>query len=90
LQRFEWLNALIKLDTEAAAVTLLDLFCAGRIPVDDGFRLSGALTGWARKYRTFRNAIIARYRAIAVGNIRRVCQSQPQLGGDYLALASMS
>jgi hypothetical protein len=74
LQEFEWMNALIKLDTEAAAVTLLDRLCSGHIPVGDGFRWSGGLTAWARRYQTVRTAIIARYRALPTGNIRRVLE----------------
>jgi hypothetical protein len=54
LQEFEWVNALVKLDTEAAALTALDRLCVGHIPVQDGFQLSRALTGWARRYPTIR------------------------------------
>lgn len=74
LQGFEWMNALIKLDTEAAALVVLDRLCGGAIPVRDGFRLSGALTGWARRYPTARSAMIARYRTLPAGNIRRVLE----------------
>jgi hypothetical protein len=72
LQEFEWLNALIKLDTEATAMKVLDGLCAGRIPTRDGFQLSAALAGWARKYRTVRAAMIARYRTLPAGHIRGV------------------
>ena len=68
------MNALIKLDTEAAALVVLDRLCGGAIPVRDGFRLSGALTGWARRYPTARSAMIARYRTLPAGNIRRVLE----------------
>jgi NACHT C-terminal Alpha/Beta 2 len=71
-QEFEWVNALIKLDTEAAAMTVLDGLCAGRIPPGDGFRLSTALAGWGRKYRTVRAEIITRYRTLPAGHIRGV------------------
>ena len=74
LQEFEWMNALVKLDTEAAALMVLDRLCAGAIPIRDGFQLSGALTGWARKYSTVRAALIARYRTLLDGNIRRVLE----------------
>ena len=74
LQEFEWMNALIKLDTEAAALTVLDRICAGLIPVREGFQMSRALTGWARKYPTVRAAMIARYRTLPAGNIRRVLE----------------
>jgi hypothetical protein len=74
LQEFEWINALIKVDTEAAALIVLDRLCEGRIPVRDGFRLSGALTGWAHKYPVVRAAMIALYRALPAGNIRQVLE----------------
>jgi hypothetical protein len=73
-QEFEWMNALIKIGTEAAAVAVLDRLCAGCIPVRDGFRLSGALAGWAHKYPTVRAMIIARYRNLSAGKIRRVLE----------------
>jgi hypothetical protein len=71
-REFEWVNALIKLDNEAAAMTVLDGFCAGRIPPGDGFRLSAALAGWACKYPTIRAAMIARYRTLPAGHVRGV------------------
>jgi hypothetical protein len=49
-------------------------FCEGLIPVGDGFRLSRALTGWGRKYQTIRDAMIARYRTLPDGNIRRMLE----------------
>jgi hypothetical protein len=72
LHEHGWINALIKLNTEAAALMVLDQLCAGAIPVRDGFGLSRALTGWARQYRTVRSAMIARYRTLPAGNIRGV------------------
>ncbi|MEX2166523.1 MAG: hypothetical protein WD852_05815 [Methyloceanibacter sp.] len=74
LQQFEWMNALIEVDTDAAALVVLDWLCEGRIPVRDGFRLSNALAGWARKYPTIRAGIIACYRALPAGNIRKVLE----------------
>jgi hypothetical protein len=74
LQEFEWLNALMKLDTEATALAVLDRLCGGSLPVRDGFQLSAALTGWARRYPTVRAEMIARYRTLPAGNIRRVLE----------------
>jgi hypothetical protein len=74
LQEFEWVSSLIKLDTEAAAMTVLDRLCSGHIPFLDGFQLSGALARWARKYRTIRASIIGRYRALPADHIRRVLE----------------
>lgn len=44
------------------------------MPVGNGFRLSAALTEWARKYPTVRSAMITRYRTLPAGNIRRVLE----------------
>ena len=76
LQQFEWLNALIKLDTEAGALAVLNHLCLGRLSAADAFRLSSALTGSARKHKTVREAIIARYRALPAGNndIRQILE----------------
>jgi hypothetical protein len=72
MQEFEWMNALVKLDTEPAALVLLDHFCAGRIRAGGGFRISRALSGWAQKYATVRDDIIDRYRALPASNMRQV------------------
>lgn len=74
LREFEWLNAMIKLNTEATALAVLDGLCNGRIPVRDGFQLSRALTGWAYRYSTVRAEMIAHYRALPAGDIRRVLE----------------
>jgi hypothetical protein len=74
LREFEWLSALIKLNTEAAALVVLDWLCEGRIPVRDGLQLSRALTGWAHRYSKVRAEMIARYRALPAGDIRRVLE----------------
>ena len=74
LQEFEWRNALTKVDTEAAALVMLDWLCNGRIPGHDEIRLSRTLTGWALKYSAVRAALIARYRALPAHNIRTVLE----------------
>jgi hypothetical protein len=74
LQEFEWSNALIKLNTEFTARTVLDRLCEGRIPLHDGLRLSHALTGWARRYSTVRDEMIARYRTMPSSSTRRVLE----------------
>jgi hypothetical protein len=72
LQDFAWMDALLKLDSEAAALAALDRLRGGAIPIHHGFQLSRALTGWARKYATVRSAMIARYRTLPPGDARRV------------------
>jgi hypothetical protein len=74
LQEFEWLNALIKINTEATALAVLGRLCEGRIPVRDGLRLSHALTGWAQRYSPVRTEMVARYRTLPAGDIRRVLE----------------
>lgn len=71
---FEWLNALLRLDSETAALSLLDQLCSGYVPIRDGFRLSGALTAWARRFTNVRVAIVERYRGLPAGDIRRVLE----------------
>jgi hypothetical protein len=66
------MNALIALNSEAAALELFDRLCAGALPVHDGFGLSRVLTGWARKYPSVRSAMIARYGALPAGDVRGV------------------
>ena len=74
LQEFEWTNALTKLDTEAAALAVLDRLCDGRIPVGVSIRLSRTLTDWARRYPAVRAAMIARYRAMPARDVRTVLE----------------
>jgi hypothetical protein len=69
-QNFEWIDAVIRLDTEAAAIIILDLFCAGQITIRNAFQLSRALAAWARRYPAIRTAMIARYRATPAGDMR--------------------
>jgi hypothetical protein len=74
LQEFEWMNAALKLDTEAAALSVLDHLCEGRIPVGNGFQLSRGLAAWACKFANVRSAMIERYRALPAGNVRWVLE----------------
>lgn len=71
---FEWMNSLINVGTEAAALVMLEELCDGLIPVGDSIRLSHALTGLAQKYPAVRAAMLARYRALPAGNIRNVLE----------------
>jgi hypothetical protein len=75
LQDFGWIDALIKLDTESAARTLLDRLCAGQILGRNVFQLSHALAAWALKYPNIRMAMIARYRTLPAGDVRAVIET---------------
>lgn len=74
LQEFEWMNAMLKLDTEASAMSVLDHLCMGHIPVRDGYRLSSALTALAGKFPNIRAAMINRYGDLPPSDIRRVIE----------------
>jgi hypothetical protein len=73
-REFEWINAHIKIDTEAAALTVLDRLCAGLIPANGGLGLSRALTAWVIKYPSVRAAVLERYRALPDGDVRRILE----------------
>jgi hypothetical protein len=74
LQDSGWIDALIKLDTEAAALMVLDRFCAGHIPVRIGSELSPTLARWAQKYPLVRASMLARYRTLPPGDIREAIE----------------
>ena len=74
LRDFGWMNALLKLETDAAALVMLDHLCAGRLAIGNGFRLSEALTSWAGHFANVRTAMIERYRALPPGEIRGVLE----------------
>ncbi len=74
LQEFEWINAVIKLDTEAAALVILDQLCGGQLKIRDGFRLSNALAGWASRYPAVLSTMIARYPTLTTGKIPAVLE----------------
>jgi hypothetical protein len=81
-QELEWKNALLTLDTEAAAPALLNHLCAAHISMADGHRLSGALTAGARKFPTVRAALVGRYDKLPPGKIRRVLETAMEDLGD--------
>ncbi|MGD1038118.1 MAG: hypothetical protein ABR878_13255 [Roseiarcus sp.] len=88
LQEFDWMNATLKLDTEAAALAVLDHLCAGHIPVGNGFRLSRALTSLAGDFANVRTAMIERYRILPSGDIRRVLEmAMENLTGEDIFMA---
>jgi hypothetical protein len=72
VREFGWIDALVKLDTDAAAFLVLDYLCAGHVP--ESYGLSRALAWWAQERATIRKEIIARFRALPPSNIRRVLE----------------
>jgi hypothetical protein len=74
LHEVEWVDALIKLDTEQALFTLLNHLCAGRVLVRNGFHMSRALSVGAQKHALVQATLIERYRSLSPGPIRRVLE----------------
>jgi hypothetical protein len=74
LREYDWMNALMRLGTEAAAFALLDHLGAETLQVGDGFQLSRVLAAWAEKYPRVRAAMIERHRALPRGGSRQVLE----------------
>lgn len=75
LQEFEWTDALIKIDTEDAALFLLNQLCSGNLRTRDGYSLSRVLTKQALKYPAVRTAMIACYGQSPAGNVRSTLEN---------------
>jgi hypothetical protein len=74
-QDHEWLDALIRLGTEEAARTLLDLICDGTVKGERGgmgiWRLSEQLGSFAAKYPALRAEMLRRYEGMAGGGVAK-------------------
>jgi hypothetical protein len=69
-----WVNALLRLETESAALSVLEMIFSDKIPVVDPLPWSQALVAWASSYLAFRQALIARYGAGYAGVARPALQ----------------
>lgn len=71
LKEYEWLNAMIKLGTEAVGFALLEHVCNSSLAVGsegvDLWHMANCLEGFARKFPTFREELARRYTGIRVG-----------------------
>lgn len=74
LRDSQWTSAMFKLNTQEAAVAVLEHLSEGRIPAGDGFHLSSELTRLANLLPNFHTALIERYLALPPGNTRRVLE----------------
>jgi hypothetical protein len=75
----DWLDAMMRLETEAAARAILDVICEGKIEGERGgigiWRLSEQLTSLARKFPPLRDEILQRYEKIASGEPRAILEA---------------
>jgi hypothetical protein len=74
LQEYEWMNALMRLGTEGAAMELLDRLCAGTHQVGNGFQRARGFTASAEMYPRARAAMIERHRALPRDASRQVLE----------------
>jgi hypothetical protein len=81
-----WVNALLRLDTESAALSVLEMLFSDKIPLVSAFRWSQALVAWASSHPAFRKALIARYGAGYSGVARPAVQMALAELGDEEAL----
>lgn len=64
LRDSQWTSAMFKLNTQEAAVAVLEHLSEGRVPAGDGFHLSSELTRLANLLPNFHTALIERYLAL--------------------------
>ena len=69
-----WVNALLRVDTESAVLSVLEMLFSDKIPVVIPLRWSQALVAWASSHPAFREALIARYGAGYSGVARPALQ----------------
>jgi hypothetical protein len=79
LNDYEWLNAMLKLGTEAVARALLEHVCDGSLAgTRDGihvWHISDHLAGFARMFPAFRSELVRRYSELAPGAIQQILES---------------
>jgi hypothetical protein len=75
-QEYEWLNAMMGLETEASARAIVDLICEGKGEGERGgmgiWRLSRQLASLARQFPPLHDEILQRYEKMAGGTPRAI------------------
>jgi len=78
-QEHEWLDAMMRLETEASARAILDLICDGKGEGERGgmgiWLLSKQLASLARKFPPLRDEILQRYEEMAGGKSRAILEA---------------
>ncbi|QEZ63928.1 hypothetical protein D4N37_14485 [Pseudomonas protegens] len=74
LRDSQWTSAMLSLNTQEAAVAVLEHLGEGRIPAGNGFHLSSELTRLANLLPDFHRSLIKRYLALPPGSTRRVLE----------------
>lgn len=73
-QDFQWIKALLDLDSEEAALAVLSHHCAGSFTVEDHHRRSAIWAKWARQSAVVRAALVERYRGLSPGPTRQTLE----------------
>ncbi|MDP2224789.1 NACHT domain-containing NTPase [Nitrosomonas sp.] len=78
LSQYEWLSAMVKFGTEAAALALLDHVCDGLLAERrsgiDAWCISNYLEGFAREFPAFRSELVQRYARLASGPAQQILE----------------
>lgn len=95
LNQYEWLNAVIKLGTEAAALAVLDHVCNGTLAGGrgsiDAWRMSDHLEGFARKFPAFCDELARRYTGLAPGPAQQILElALAKLAGAQIILTMIA
>lgn len=79
LQDHDWLDAMMRLETEDSARAMLDLICEGKVKGERGgmgiSRLSEQLANLVRKFPALRGEIFQRYEKIAGGTPKAILEA---------------
>jgi hypothetical protein len=79
LQEHEWLDAMMRLETEESARAMLDLICEGKVKGERGgmgiSRLSEQLANLVQKFPTLHDEIFQRYEKIAGGTPKAILEA---------------
>jgi hypothetical protein len=78
LARHEWLNAMMKLGTEASAFALLDHVCHGTLGGQpggiDAWHMSQHIESLALKFPSFRDELLRRYEVMSAGSQKQILE----------------
>lgn len=92
-QKWEWLNALIQLETESSAYALLNLLCEGTLAKNrdslSNWRLSEQLANLAQKFPLLRDDMLQRYEKMTDGQAKEVLEAALIEGSDTQILLKL-
>jgi hypothetical protein len=93
LNEYEWLNAMIRLGTEAVALALLGHVCSGSLAGKHGgigaWHMADHLAGFVRQFPTFRDELTRRYSGLADGPAQQILERALAEVADELIVLAM-